>query len=66
MEGRIPIDPKNIKIYDREGKDIFERFPRPGIAYEMLVGDENIMMFCAATIRSFGNYVLLIWSIELT
>lgn len=88
MEGRIPIDPEKIKIYDKEGKDIFERFPRPDIAYEGLAGDENIMMFCGAAItteimdnvkdniwhfkedfktaiQNFGEYVLLIWSIEL-
>lgn len=88
MEGRVPIDPKIIKIYDREGNDIFEKIPRPDIAYEGLAGDENIMMFCGAAItteimdndkdniwhfkedfkraiQNFGEYVLLIWSIEL-
>ena len=52
MEGRIPIDPAGIKIYDKEGKDILEKFPRPDIAYEGLVGDENSMMFCAAAITT--------------
>lgn len=50
MEGRIPIDPQKIKIFDEEGKDIFERLPRPETAIQSLLGDENLMMFCASAI----------------
>lgn len=50
MEGRIPIDPQKIKIFDEKGKDIFERLPRPKTAIQSLLGDENLMMFCASAI----------------
>lgn len=50
MEGRIPIDSQRIKIFDKEGKDIFERLPRPETAIQSLLGDENLMMFCASAI----------------
>lgn len=52
MEGRIPINPETIKIYDKEGMDIFETFPRPDKAYQGLLSDEKIMMFCASAITT--------------
>lgn len=51
MEGKIPIDPTKIKIYDQEGNDIFEKIPRPDSVVESFEGDENLMMFCAAVIH---------------
>ncbi len=50
MEGKIPINPTKIKILDREGKDIFETVPYPDTVVQSLLGDENLMMFCAAAI----------------
>lgn len=50
MEGKIPIDPTKIKILGKDGKDIFETFPRPDTVTQSLLGDENLMMFCAAAI----------------
>ena len=52
MEGKIPIDPAKIKLYDQAGRDIFETIPRPNTIVESLVGDENLMMFCASAITT--------------
>lgn len=51
MEGRIPIDPTKIKIYDEEGNDIFEKLPYPYSVIESFIGDEKLMMFCASVIN---------------
>ncbi len=88
MEGKIPIDPSKIIIIGSDGKDIFETLPRPDTVTQSLLGDECLMMFCAAAIttevmdniegnkwrfkdefksaiQDFGEYVLLLWSIDL-
>lgn len=88
MEGRIPIDPRSIKIFDEMGKNIFDYVSYPDSIAQSIVGDENLMMFCAATItknivaskkdniwvfnkefqasvKDFGDYVLLLWTAEL-
>lgn len=52
MEGKIPIDPAKIKILGKDGKDIFETLPRPDTVTQSLLGDENLMMFCAAAITA--------------
>ncbi|OUQ60379.1 hypothetical protein B5E58_00480 [Tyzzerella sp. An114] len=51
MEGKIPINPTDIKIFNSEGKNIFETLPYPDIAIESILDDENLMMFCAAMIN---------------
>ena len=50
MERRIPIDPKSIKIFDKTGKNIFDKIPYPDTVIHSIVNDENLLMFCAATI----------------
>ena len=50
MEGRIPIDPTKIQIFDKNGKDIFESVPYPTSVIECFPNDINLLMFCAATI----------------
>lgn len=50
MEGRIPIDPSTIAIYDKDGRNIFDYLPRPDIVTEMLYNDDNFLMFCASII----------------
>lgn len=50
MEGRIPIDPSSIMIYDKDGKNIFDYLPRPDKVTQMLYNDENFLMFCASAI----------------
>jgi len=52
MEGKIPVDPTKVMIFDREGKDIFEMIPRPDTVVQSFVGDEELMMFCAAAITT--------------
>ena len=51
MEGKIPINPTDIKIFNNKGKNIFETLPYPDIAIESILDDENLMMFCAAMIN---------------
>lgn len=51
MEGKIPIDPHSLKIYDEEGNNIFEMIPCPSSVTMSLNGDEGILMFCAAIIN---------------
>lgn len=51
MEGKIPIDPHSLKIYDEEGNNIFETIPYPSSVTMSLNGDEGILMFCAAIIN---------------
>ncbi len=50
MEGRIPIDPSTIAIYDKDGKNIFDYLPRPDTVTQTLYNDENFLMFCASAI----------------
>lgn len=52
MEGKILLDPTKFKIFDQHGKDIFETLPRPSRIVQSFLGDENLMMFCAAAITS--------------
>lgn len=50
MEGRILIDPTKIQIYDKNGKDIFDSVPYPTSFIESFLDDNDLLMFCAATI----------------
>lgn len=50
MEGRVPIDPTKIQIYDKNGRDIFESVPYPTSVIESFFDDNDLLMFCAATI----------------
>ena len=50
MEGRVPIDPTKIQIFDKNGKDIFESVPYPTSVIESFFNDNDLLMFCAATI----------------
>ena len=52
MEGKIPINPKEIKMLDQQGKDFIENFPHPDSVSISLLGDEALMMFCAAAITT--------------
>ena len=55
MEGRIPIDPSTIAIYDKDGKNIFDYLPRPDTVTQMLYNDENFLMFLCFGYNK-GNY----------
>lgn len=50
MEGRIPIDPTKIQIFDKNGKGILESVPYPTSVIESFLNDNDLLMFCAATI----------------
>ena len=50
MEGKIPIDPSTIAIYDKSGKNMFDYLPRPNTVTQMLYNDDNFLMFCASAI----------------
>ncbi len=50
MEGKIPIDPSTIAIYDNDGKNIFDCIPKPDIVTQTLYNDKNLLMFCASAI----------------
>lgn len=52
MEGKILLNPQKIAIYDRNGSDIFETVPYPDVITQSIIGDEDIMMFCASMIDS--------------
>lgn len=88
MEGKIPLNPLTVKIQGEDGENIFQTIPYPDKVTLSFLGDENLMMFCAAAItmeilenvrdnkwcfkekfksaiQNFGEYVLLLWSIEL-
>ena len=49
-EGIIPIDPKSIKIFDENGRNIFETVPLPDSVKLSRVDDDGILMFCTAMI----------------
>lgn len=51
MEGKIPLDPKKIAIYDKEGNNILDKIPRPTEVIKEFGGDEELKMFCAAIIN---------------
>lgn len=88
LEGKIPLNPLTVKIQGEDGENIFQTIPYPDKVTLSFLGDENLMMFCAAAItkeilekvrdnkwcfkeefksaiQNFGEYVLLLWSIEL-
>lgn len=50
MEGKVPINPKTIIIYDKDGNNIFDRIPPPESVVQSFVDDDNLMMFCVSTI----------------
>lgn len=58
MEGKIPLDPHKIEIYDKDGNDIFDKIPYPDTLIQSFVGDEKLKMFCAAIIDSNVMYHL--------
>lgn len=49
-EGRIPIDPTKIKLFDNNGNNIFEDFPLPDSVMQPVQGDDDVLMFCASAI----------------
>lgn len=50
MEGKIPINPSTIAIYDKSGKNMFDYLPRPNTVTQILYNDDNFLMFCASAI----------------
>ena len=50
MEGKIPIDPKTIAIYEKDENNIFDKVPYPDVVTQSFSGDEGLKMFCAALI----------------
>lgn len=50
MEGRIPIDPKTIKIFNEKGENLFDSIPLPDSVIESIVDDDDLMMFCASAV----------------
>lgn len=50
MEGKIPIDPATLVIYDEEGNNIFDYVPRPDSVTQSLLNDDDLLMFCASAI----------------
>ncbi len=51
-EGKIPIDPSTVSIFDKNGNDLFSALgvPRPDTVMQGIVDDDNQFMFCAAII----------------
>ena len=52
MEGKIPINPKTIKTIYSSGNNLFENIPYPDHVVEYILDDEDLLMFCAATITT--------------
>ena len=50
MEGRIPLNPNDIEIYDACGDRLFDTIPRPDFVTQSVLDDDNLMMFCGSTI----------------
>lgn len=50
LEGRMPLNPNDIEIYSACGERMFDSIPRPDFVTQSVLGDENLMMFCASTI----------------
>src|SRR5690606_353265 len=50
FEGIIPIDPMSISILDKNGCDVFESIPLPDSVKLSSLGDDSVLMFCAAMI----------------
>ncbi len=50
MEGKIPLNPSDIEIYNPCGERLFDIIPRPDSVIESILNDDNLMMFCASTI----------------
>ncbi|WP_368293693.1 hypothetical protein [Dehalobacter sp. TBBPA1] len=49
-EGLVPIDPSELKMFDKSGQDIFNFIPRPTTVMQSIVGDDSILTFCASII----------------
>ncbi|MNI80568.1 hypothetical protein D3C73_1371050 [compost metagenome] len=60
-EGKIPIDPMFIKMFDKNGKNIFEKLPRPDDVKLTHVNDDEILIFlcCSDNRRDFKYCRLL-------
>lgn len=51
MEGKIPINPNEIKMFDENGIDIWPKLNKGLVSVsQSWVGDDDLLMFCAAAI----------------
>lgn len=49
-EGKVPIDPLSVGLFDEFGNNIFDTIPRPTTVMKSMDGDDSILIFCASMI----------------